>query len=121
MTLSHERPGWVAPRREATSLRSIPPPSATLFARNTWRSLGLPRASSCNATGTTGPVTLGYDPAIIAGVPDDVLASLWGVGNPCALGPIKGGERLLDFGCGAGVHRIVASHVVGETLNGLRH
>lgn len=66
-------------------------------------------------TGRQGALALGYDPAIIAGLPDDALASFCGVGNPVALGPIKAGESILDVGCGAGFDMIVASHFVGGT------
>ena len=60
-------------------------------------------------TGRQGALTLGYDPSIIASLPDDVLASFCGVGNPFACGPIKQGEAILDVGCGAGIDLIVAS------------
>jgi arsenite methyltransferase len=67
------------------------------------------------STGRQGALTLGYDPAIIAGLSDDALASFCGVGNPFALGPIKGGESVLDVGCGAGLDMIVASRLIGDT------
>ncbi len=41
-------------------------------------------------TGRQGALKLGYDPAIIADLPDAAVASFCGVGNPFALGPIKG-------------------------------
>lgn len=69
------------------------------------------------ATGRQGALRLGYDPAIIASLPDDALSSFCGVGNPFALGPINGGERVLDVGCGAGFDMIVASRIVGGTGN----
>ncbi len=40
--------------------------------------------------GRQGALKLGYDPAIIADLPDAAVASFCGVGNPFALGPIKG-------------------------------
>jgi arsenite methyltransferase len=66
-------------------------------------------------TGRPGALTLGYDPAIIAALSDVALASFCGVGNPFALGPITGGESVLDVGCGAGVDMIVASRLIGDT------
>ena len=66
-------------------------------------------------TGRQGALTLEYDPSIIASLPDEVLASFCGVGNPFALGPINPGETVLDVGCGAGVDVIVASRLVGAT------
>jgi SAM-dependent methyltransferase len=66
-------------------------------------------------TGRQGALALGYDPAVVASLPDDFLASFCGVGNPFALGPIEPGERLLDVGCGGGVDLIVASRIVGAS------
>ena len=73
------------------------------------------------ATGRRGALTLGYDPAINARLPEEALASFCSVGNPFALGPIRSGERLLDVGCGAGFDLIVANRLVGEaaTVRGI--
>ncbi len=68
-------------------------------------------------TGRQGAIKLGYDPAILAGLPDEALASFCGVGNPFALGPIKNSKSVLDVGCGAGFDMIVASRIVGGTGN----
>lgn len=65
--------------------------------------------------GRAGALALGYDPALLRDVPDDVLAFFCGVGNPFALGPINPGEAVLDVGCGAGVDLVVASHLVGTS------
>lgn len=65
-------------------------------------------------TGRQGALALGYAASIIESLPDDVLASFCGVGNPFALGPIKGGAAVLDVGCGAGFDMIVASRLVGR-------
>ena len=46
-------------------------------------------------------------------IPDQVLASFCGVGNPFSLGPISPGERVLDIGCGAGVDTLIAARLVG--------
>ena len=66
-------------------------------------------------TGRQGALTLHYDPAILAGLSDEALGSFCGVGNPFALGPIMGGESVLDVGCGAGFDMIVASRLIGDT------
>jgi len=67
------------------------------------------------ATGREGALAFGYDPELLAGLPDDVLAAFCGVGNPFTLGAIAAGETILDVGCGAGNDLIVASRLVGAT------
>ena len=64
-------------------------------------------------TGKDGLVQQGYPPEILRQLPDPILASFCGVGNPFSLGPIIPGETVLDIGCGAGVDSLVAAHLVG--------
>jgi arsenite methyltransferase len=64
-------------------------------------------------TGKEGMVLQGYPPEVLQPLPEDVLASFCGVGNPFSLGPIHPGESVLDIGCGAGVDSLVAAHLVG--------
>ncbi|MCJ7786289.1 MAG: hypothetical protein MUP41_20355 [Desulfobacterales bacterium] len=45
-----------------------------------------------------------YDSEVLRTLPESVLASYCGVGNPFSLGPINRGETVLDIGCGAGVN-----------------
>ena len=66
------------------------------------------------ATGPEGAKALGYDDTVLAEIPDELMQSFCGVGNPFQAGPIAAGESLLDVGCGAGVDLIVASRHVGE-------
>jgi SAM-dependent methyltransferase len=66
-------------------------------------------------TGLPGLKALNYDPEIIQALPEPVLASYCGVGNPFTLGPISEGEAVLDIGCGAGVDAIVAAKMVSTT------
>lgn len=66
------------------------------------------------STGAEGAKALGYDEAVFAEMPDELMQSFCGVGNPFQAGPINAGESLLDVGCGAGVDLIVASRYVGE-------
>jgi arsenite methyltransferase len=66
-------------------------------------------------TGRAGAETLHYDPSFVENIPDELLESFCGVGNPFALGMINPGEVLLDIGCGAGFDMIVASRLVGPT------
>jgi SAM-dependent methyltransferase len=65
-------------------------------------------------TGRDGAISHHYDPAVIQSMPEDLLKSFCGVGNPFTLGPINSGETILDVGCGAGFDLIVASRMVGQ-------
>ena len=64
-------------------------------------------------TGRAGAIALGYDLSVLSDLPDDVLDTFCGVGNPLALESIHSGEKLLDIGCGAGLDMILASRLVG--------
>ena len=55
-----------------------------------------------------------YDPRVLRALPQDVLVSYCGVGNPFSLGPVNKGEAVLDIGCGAGVDTLVAAIMVGS-------
>ncbi len=64
-------------------------------------------------TGQKGLEELQYDKALIDGLPDAVISSYCGVGNPFSLGKISKGEQVLDVGCGAGVDTILAAMITG--------
>ncbi len=64
--------------------------------------------------GKEGARVLGYDNRLFEDMPEELLASFCGVGNPFATNPIKEGSIILDIGCGAGFDLFVASHFVGE-------
>ncbi|MDA8256860.1 MAG: methyltransferase domain-containing protein [Betaproteobacteria bacterium] len=58
---------------------------------------------------------LGYDPAWLNGLPDEVWASAAAVGNPFSLGQIGPGETVVDLGCGAGADLCIAALLVGAS------
>jgi arsenite methyltransferase len=64
-------------------------------------------------TGRAGLEVLQYDSTRIRALPDAVIASYCGIGNPFTLGPINEGETILDIGCGAGVDTILAAMMIG--------
>lgn len=64
-------------------------------------------------TGEAGLERQGYDAGILKALPQEILASYCGVGNPFSLGPVRKGEFVLDIGCGAGVDTIVAAVMAG--------
>ncbi len=64
-------------------------------------------------TGKAALEALNYDRSILSTLPDDVLASYCGVGQPFMLDHIKQGESVLDIGCGAGVDTIIAAAMTG--------
>jgi len=64
-------------------------------------------------TGRVGLEGQKYDPKVIKSLPEHVLSSYCGVGNPFALGPVGRGETVLDVGCGAGVDTLIAAIMVG--------
>lgn len=66
------------------------------------------------ATGRAGAVHLGYDEAMIADMPAELLNAFCGVANPFVIRKIDSGSAVLDIGCGAGFDLIVASRIVGE-------
>ncbi len=65
-------------------------------------------------TGRDGAALQGYDLMILGNMPDELIESFCGVGNPFRLGQIKPEEAVLDIGCGAGFDMIVASRLVGR-------
>jgi len=66
-------------------------------------------------TGRAGLEALKYDSKMIESLPEAVISSYCGVGNPFSLGPIREGEAILDIGCGGGVDTLIAAMMVGPT------
>ncbi|MEJ2313736.1 MAG: methyltransferase domain-containing protein [Nitrospirota bacterium] len=65
------------------------------------------------STGRTGAEALKYDQSIIDAMPEGLIESFCGVGNPFSLGPVEAGQSVLDVGCGAGFDLITAGRLVG--------
>ena len=66
-------------------------------------------------TGRAGLEGLNYEPQIMQALPETVIASYCGVGNPFTMGPIQEGETVLDIGCGGGVDIFMAAIMVGPS------
>jgi SAM-dependent methyltransferase len=58
---------------------------------------------------------LGYDPAELGRLPEEVTASFAGVGNPLAIAPVAEREVVVDVGCGTGTDLLLAALRVGST------
>lgn len=74
---------------------------------------GSPEGNFRYPVGRAGLEALKYDPEVLKVLPEAVMASYCGVGNPFVLGRINEGESVLDVGCGAGVDTLVAAMMVG--------
>jgi arsenite methyltransferase len=64
-------------------------------------------------TGKKAAAHLGYDRAMIDGLPDRAVESFAGVGNPFALRRLDLDERVIDVGAGGGFDCFVAATQVG--------
>ena len=65
-------------------------------------------------TGYTATDLMGYDDQWLESVPDSVVESFSGTGNPFRLGELSPGEQVVDIGCGAGIDSMIAAQMVGE-------
>jgi arsenite methyltransferase len=72
-----------------------------------------PHAAYHFHTGRPHARRLGYDPAILAALPERAVESFAGIGNPVALRPLEGDDRVVDVGSGAGFDSFVAAAHVG--------
>lgn len=57
---------------------------------------------------------LEYPDTWLDGLPENVIESLAGTGNPFSLGEIRPGEHVVDIGCGAGFDSFLAAGFVGD-------
>jgi len=64
--------------------------------------------------GRAGLEGLRYDPEWLKAIPEPVLDSYCGVGNPFSLGPLNKGESVLDIGSGGGLDSLIAARMVGS-------
>jgi SAM-dependent methyltransferase len=64
-------------------------------------------------TGREGISALGYLPEWWQDLPESLLNSFCGVGNPFSLRPIHPEEAVLDIGCGTGLDAFVAAKLAG--------
>jgi arsenite methyltransferase len=56
---------------------------------------------------------LGYPFDRVEALPDPVVESFAGVGNPFSWGDLETGETVVDLGCGAGFDTLLAAQMVG--------
>lgn len=66
-------------------------------------------------TGRRAARRLGYDSAIVDGMPDAAVESFAGVANPFTLRQLGRAEKVVDAGSGAGFDCFIAAHQVGAT------
>ncbi len=78
------------------------------------------KAGCCGSTGCCGDsgdatraITGGLYGAEVEGLPENLLATSLGCGNPTALGNLYAGETVLDLGSGAGLDVLLSARRVG--------
>jgi arsenite methyltransferase len=75
---------------------------------------GSAATDSCCGTSASTEQLL-YGDATLAALPDDVVTTSFGCGNPIALASLKPGEVVLDLGSGGGLDVLLAAKRVGES------
>ncbi len=58
---------------------------------------------------------LAYEESWLEGVPEPVIESMAGTGNPFKLNQLQPGEKVVDIGCGAGIDSFIAAGMVGPS------
>ena len=64
-------------------------------------------------TGRFAAEQLGYDPELLAGLPESAIEAFAGVANPFEWGLPATGEKVVDIGSGAGFDAVIAAGAVG--------
>ena len=64
-------------------------------------------------TGRFAAEQLGYDPELLAGLPESAVEAFAGVANPFEWGLPAVGEKVIDIGSGAGFDAMIAAGAVG--------
>lgn len=64
-------------------------------------------------TGYKATQIMGYDDQWLEPLPEFVVESFSGTGNPFRLGELEPGEKVVDIGCGAGIDSLIAAQMVG--------
>ena len=64
-------------------------------------------------TGLAATEITEYDPELVNRIPESVVASFAGMGNPFSLGELSTGECVVDVGAGAGLDTLIAGEMVG--------
>jgi arsenite methyltransferase len=64
-------------------------------------------------TGRALTQIVGYNDALLEGVPESAIESFAGTGNPFLAGGIEKGSRVADIGSGAGIDSLIAARMVG--------
>ena len=82
--------------------------------RDKYRDVALdPHGAHHFHTGRPLAARLGYDQAVVDGLPDRAVESFAGVGNPFSLRRLVPGERVVDVGSGAGFDSFIAATQAG--------
>jgi arsenite methyltransferase len=71
--------------------------------------------SCCGDLAKVSAADIGYTEDELDALPDDVLGSSFGCGNPLAFSEVAAGETVLDLGSGAGLDLLVAAKKVGPS------
>jgi len=69
----------------------------------------------CSGTDRKGTLVqwAGYDQSLLSTLPEEVVSSSFGCGNPLAFSQVKPGDVVLDLGSGAGIDLLIAAEIVG--------